>query len=312
MRSRLLILPLAAGLLALAGCDFEDFAGGSSDRYTEDFHYSYPLKPGGHITLENFNGSVEISGWDQNTVDVSGTKYAATVALRDAIKIEIQPSADSVYIRTIRPFERRGNMGARYVLKVPRQVQLDRITSSNGPIRVNDVDGGARLKTSNGGIRVANLKGSLDGATSNGSIEAQNIDGSATLKTSNGRVHADAVRGALDAATSNGGINVQLAKADSGRPIRLETSNASIELALDAFNQNDIHASTSNGGITLRLPDSLNAQLRANTSNSSISTDFEVRTHGAMAKHHLEGTIGAGGPLLDLSTSNGGIKLLKM
>ncbi len=245
-------------------------------------------------------------------MDVSGTKYAATVALRDAIKIDIQPSADSVYIRTVRPFERRGNMGARFILKVPRQVALERIISSNGLVRIRDVDGPARLKTSNGSINVANVRGSLDASTSNGTVEAQNIDGSATLKTSNGRVHVDDVRGALEASTSNGGINVQIARADGGKPIRLQTSNAGVELALDGFSQNEVHVSTSNGSITLHLPTSVNAQVRANTSNSSISTDFDVKTAGALTKHHLEGTIGAGGPLLDLSTSNGSIKLIKM
>src|SRR5262245_57695932 len=120
---------LCAGLLVLAGCDLEDF--GSSTQYSTDFHYSYPLKSGGRVTVETFNGSVEIAGWDQETVDISGAKYGATPEARDAIKIDIAPSPDSVAIRTIRPVERR-NVGARYVLRVPRRAQLDRITTSNG------------------------------------------------------------------------------------------------------------------------------------------------------------------------------------
>src|ERR1051325_9277860 len=149
-------LSLFAGVLLLAGCDFEDFS--SSDRYSEDFHYNYSLKAGGKISLENFNGSIEISGWDQETVDVSGAKYASTPEARDAIKIQITPSAESVAIRTVKPPERR-NCGARFVLKVPRRVELERITSSNGSVRIQGVDGPARLKTSNGAMRVFNLGG---------------------------------------------------------------------------------------------------------------------------------------------------------
>src|SRR5690349_6457786 len=96
---------LCAGVLMLAGCDWEDF--GSSTQYSTDFHYSYPLNPGGHVSLENFNGSVEIAGWDQNTVDIGGAKYGATPEARDAVKIDISHAADSVSIRTIRPSERR-------------------------------------------------------------------------------------------------------------------------------------------------------------------------------------------------------------
>ena len=32
---------------------------------------------------------------------------------------------------------------------------------------------------------------------------------------------------------------------------------------------------------------------------------------GVISKHHIDGTIGNGGPMFDLSTSNGSIKILK-
>lgn len=310
MRMLTLVLPVAAGLLGLVGCDIEDLGG--SQRYSQDFHYNYALKPGARLTLENFNGSVEISGWDQNNVDISGAKYAATPELRDAIKIDVEHSADSVYIRTVRPSERRGNMGAKFIIKVPRRTQLDRITSSNGSIHVLDVEGAARLRTSNGSLRAENLRGALEAQTSNGAIDVQDLTGSATLRTTNGRVHAEEVRGALEATTSNGSIHVRLTKPEAGRPVKLETSNGGIELTLEALNQNEIRASTSNGGITLHLPGDIGANLTADTSNGSITSDFEVQTHGTINKHHLEGKIGAGGPAIDLSTSNSSIRLLKM
>jgi Putative adhesin len=279
-------LLLCAGMLALAGCDWEDF--GSSTQYTADFHYNYPLKKGGTISLENFNGSVEIAGWDQDTVDISGVKYGATPEARDAVRIDIVPSPDSIAIRTIRPSERR-NVGARYVLRVPRRAQLDRITTSNGAMRINSVDGPVRLKTSNGSLKVFNVNGNIDGGTSNGSVELENINGDCTVRTSNGRVKAQAVRGAFAASTSNG----------------------SVDAALDDLKPSGVRIGTSNGAITLRLARTVNARLMARTSNSSISTDFDVARSGTSSKHHLEGTIGTGGPVLDLSTSNGGIHVVR-
>jgi DUF4097 and DUF4098 domain-containing protein YvlB len=308
MRRRLF---LVAPLLLLGACDFEDF--GSSDRYTADFHYGpYKLKPGGRISVENLNGSIEISGWDQDTVEISGVKYAGTPELLKALKIDVVEGPDSVHIRTIRPSERRGNLGAKYVIKVPRKTELERITSSNGAIRVSDTEAPARLRTSNGAIHATNLKGNLDAQTSNGGIEVLDLEGSANLRSSNGRIHGEGVHGAFEASTSNGGINVHLAKADSGRPIKLDTSNGSIDLTLDSANQNDVIASTSNAGITVRMPPSIAARVKAHTSNASISSDFDVQVQGTISKHSLEGTIGSGGPLLDLSTSNGGIRLQKL
>ena len=55
MRAKFILPAIAAGLVVLAGCDIEDL--GSFQRYHEDFHYNYPLKPGGRLTVEGFNGS---------------------------------------------------------------------------------------------------------------------------------------------------------------------------------------------------------------------------------------------------------------
>ena len=61
---RAICIPIAA--LFLAGCDDIDLDGfGGSQRYKEDFHFSYPLTAGGTLRVERFNGSVEISGWER-------------------------------------------------------------------------------------------------------------------------------------------------------------------------------------------------------------------------------------------------------
>ena len=94
-------------------------------------------------------------------------------------------------------------------------------------------------------------------------------------------------------------------------PVRLESSNGHIDLTMDAVRE--VKATTSNSSITVHMPSSANATLDAHTSNSSISCDFDVSVHGGMiSKHRLEGNIGKGGPLLDLGTSNGSIKFLKL
>ncbi len=309
-RNPALAAAIGLSLVLLAGCDLEDI--GSSERYASDFHYSYPLKEGGTVTLETFNGSVDISGSDSNTVEINGTKYANSPEARDAIKIDIQSTPGAVYIRTIRPSTFHGNLGAKFSLRVPRRVKLERVISSNGSIRVSDVEGSARMRTSNGGVRTMNLRGDLDAQTSNGGIDVQKHEGSAVLRTSNGRVHAEDVHGAIEAQTSNASINVNLLDADPSRPIRLASSNGGVDFTLRSPLRNDVRIHTSNAGITVHLPDPPNARISAQTSNGSIRTEFQVKSAGEISKHRLEGEVGSGGPLMDLSTSNGSIRLLRL
>lgn len=300
---------LGLSVFMLTAC--EDFdIGGISDRYREDFHFSFPLTAGGSVTVDNANGSVEIVGWDKNSIDIDGTKYASSEDRLRQIKIDVEPSANSVSIRTVPPMPRMGNYGARYVIHVPHKVELQNVVSSNGAIRVEAIEGRARLKTSNGTIRAFALLGSLDARTSNGSIELTDVSGDTSVHTSNGSVKADVKKGNFEATTSNGSITARLLETDS-RPVRLESSNGHIDLSMDAARE--VHADTSNSSIVVRMPANAGATVRAHTSNAPITTDFDVSVHGGLlSKHRLEGNIGSGGPLLDLGTSNGSIKILRM
>jgi len=237
---RAVILPLLA--IFLAGCDDIDLGNfGGSDRYREDFHYSYALSSGGSLRLENFNGPVEISGWDKNTIDIDGTKYANTEYRLKEMKIDIAPSANSITIRTLPPIDHRGNSGARYTIHVPRKIDLSSIVSSNGRVTVESVEGASHLRTSNGSVHATRLIGPLEVQTSNGTVEVSEIAGDTTLRSSNGTIRADVRKGRFGATTSNGSISVRLMEADSS-PVRLESSNGHIELTMDAARE--VHAST--------------------------------------------------------------------
>jgi DUF4097 and DUF4098 domain-containing protein YvlB len=271
MRAAILLPAVAAGVLFLSGCDIEDFSGA---RYDRDVHYSFPLNAGGKLTIETFNGGIDVSGWDQNTVDISGTKYGPTQDIADQIEVNVDHSPSSVSVRAQRPSIHRGNIGAKFVVKVPRTAVVDYLTTSNGGIRITDAAGPARVRTSNGGIRIAGLSGGLE------------------------------------AHTSNGGITADLDKVEG--EVKLETSNGSVEVRLPQGLRDSLRAHTSNGGITVRLPEGVDARVSAHTSNAHVTSDFDVRMQGELERHRMEGVIGKGGPLLDLSTSNGSIRLARM
>jgi len=304
----LLVPPLLAALFTLAGCDIDDFDAGWQ-HFNRDFHYSYPCSAGTRISVETFNGSVDVASWDENNVEIDGTKYGPTQAAADSLRIDIDRSAAFVAIRAIRPVERRNNQGARFTIKVPRTAVLERITATNGAIHTLDGVGPSHFRTSNGSVRVEGLRGRLDAETSNSSIELVNVEGDALIRTSNGHVEVRRLRGSLDATTSNSAITAQIDR--SPADVRANTNNGSIDLELPPDFAAGVRAHTSNSSITVHLPAAMNAHVIASTNNDSISSEFEMTVHGDISKTHLEGDIGRGGPLVDLDTSNGGIRILK-
>jgi hypothetical protein len=304
------LLPLAAATLLLSGClyigDWED-----SDTYREDFHSTHPLSAGGAVSVEVFNGSIELAGWEQNSVEVNGTKYASSKSALDQLKVDISSTPNSVRIRAVRPSDLHRHMGVRLSIRLPHKALLDLVSTSNGKIQLEDFDGHARLHTSNGGIRIIRVKGDVEARTSNGTIEAQDMDGNATFHTSNGSIRAEVGHGYLEAVTSNGSINARLSDPASAWPVRAESSNGHIELTVEG-KVPEIRASTSNSSIVLRLPASANARVRARTSHASVSSEFdELESEGSRRHSEMHGTLGTGGPLLELASSNGSIKILK-
>jgi len=247
-------------------------------------------------------------------VDISGTKYAESQQLLNALKIETSSTGNMVRIKSVRPDPRKGNLGAKYVIHVPRRTELENVQSSNGSLKVEDIDGNAYLATSNGSVQLTRINGNIDGRSSNGSAEVKDVKGTVNFRTSNGSVHGDNVTGAFEAETSNGGIRIHLRDPQVGHAIRLATSNGAIDLQVDSPGQNEVVASTSNGSIVVRMPGSTRANLHAATnSNGSVRSDFDILVHGGeISKHRLDGAIGGGGPKIDLSTSNGNISLIRI
>ncbi len=284
MYGRTLLLTLAAIPLLV---------GQEKPRVQAEFHQSYPMQPGSKLTVDNLNGSVEISGWDQSTLDVSATRYAETQPLLDGLKIDIAVGSGGAVIRTLPPLE-SGNVGVKYVIKVPRRAELTDIRSSNGAIRINEIEGDASLRTSNGSVHASKTRGKLEIATSNGAVQVQSIEGETSVQTSNGAIQADLQ-------DSRGGA------------VRLTTSNGGVELKLGTVTSSEVTAATSNGSITVRIPASAGARVKAETSrNSRVASEFEVRMEGENTPSHLEGVVGTGGPQLHLTTSQGSIQLLKL
>ena len=126
--------------------------------------------------------------------------------------------------------------------------------------------------------------------------------------TVNGAVDVEGLRSDVEARTVNGSVSIRT----SGLA-QASTVNGSITATLGVASlTRDLEFSTVNGGIDVSLPAGVAADLDARTTNGGIHSDFGVLTHGSQDRHRLRGTIGGGGPDLDLSTVNGRISLREL
>jgi hypothetical protein len=286
---------------------------GDFDRVSEDFHYSHDLQPGGQLDLETDNGAIDITGWDQNRIDISGQKYAPSKAELQQVKVVIQVEGDNVKIRTDHPrgSSWHGGYGARYQIRVPRRIALGLVQSTNGAITFEDLIGPGHVQTTNGSVSLTRIEGDYDAHTTNGSVHVQDSSGNVRLHSTNGAIRGNLKKGSVIAETTNGGVDFTVDSPSPSQAFRLHSTNGGITLRLTSFSDNAIKAETTNGGITLRIPGDTNAMLSANNSNSSITTDLTLSGSVNESKHHVSGQLGSGGPLIELHTSTGGIHIEK-
>jgi DUF4097 and DUF4098 domain-containing protein YvlB len=306
MARKLAVASSIFSLTLLGSCD----ANGDFGQVTEDFHYSYPLESGGQLELNNVNGSVEISGWDRDSIDVSGTKYASDQAALHDINVKVSASGNRANVTADMPGTRwHGSRGVRFHVRVPRKIMLERAETTNGSVTVEDLEGGGRIRSTNGKLSLARLSGDYDVQTTNGSIQIDDCSGLEKAETTNGAIRGRIKHGAIQAQSTNGTLDMAVDKPSDSRPMRLSTTNGSLTLALAEFHGNPINAETSHGSVTLRLPNDTNANLDAETSMASITTDLSLSSVQERSKHALRGRLGNGGPAISASTSMGAIRI---
>jgi DUF4097 and DUF4098 domain-containing protein YvlB len=187
----------------------------------------------------------------------------------EKVTIEANGTAGSVTVDTIYPKFRNLRVSVNYTIKVPEGVRLELIRSTNGDVELIGRYGDIKAGSTNGDIKLSGSAAAADLSTTNGSINAADLTG----------------------------------------PVDAHTTNGRITLTVSAL-KGDIVAHTTNGSITARLGGEINAQLKVHTTNGHIDTSLPITIRDlSQSRRRLEGTIGSGGPLIELSTTNGSVSI---
>jgi hypothetical protein len=68
---------------------------------------------------------------------------------------------------------------------------------------------------------------------------------------------------------------------------------------------------TSDGGVEARLPQDMTAELYVHTGDGHIQLDLPVTVNGSIERSSVRGKLNGGGPLLEITTGDGSIRVSK-
>ena len=290
----------------------------SSYRHKREFRKTLDAKPGMEMSVFSRNGKIEIEKWDKDQVEIFAV-IGTNKSKEELSKINIDISVDeNIVIETRYPgYKTKKTEGEScnekdfsfwdlikkaissscggskasvdYEIKVPDYVVVSKVSTTNGKIDLEGTTGPSVLTTTNGKIEVENVEGDIEAHSTNGKIKIENANGFVSARTTNGKIEVES-EGIKDLATTNGGIEAEIKKIKENIGIR--TTNGSIKLGLDANLDAIIELHTTNGGIDL--------------------DDITLEVTSIHKKKHIEGKMGEGGPEINVSTTNGSIKIRKL
>jgi len=180
----LVLISTAAGILAAAD--------------SKDIHKTFPLDSRGSVTIDTYKGSIHVTTWDRNEVDVSvrieedGEVFAQSVKRADvrfdASPRDVRMKSDNqwFFLDGVPPLYQ-------YTVKMPRTASL-------------------RIKDYKSESDISDLAADLQVSTYKGSLQLRNFAGGLTVDTYKGDIHADfaAVTAPVRIDTYKGDIDLRM------------------------------------------------------------------------------------------------------
>ena len=195
---------------------------------TESFDEAYEISPGTRFEILNRDGSIDITGWDKSRIGIHAIKKTRWGGKLENVEINVSPGME-FRVETVHVV-RNPKVSVSYDVKVPFNLIVKRVRTSNGEIELEGTHGDIEVETSNGAIEIEGSEGDIDACTSNGAIELKfdaGLNADIEAKTSNGKIKLDDVE-VLVKEISKSSLRGKIGK--GGKKISCRTSNGTIVL----------------------------------------------------------------------------------
>lgn len=263
-RLRTSLVVAALATLPAAGCQV-----GRGPSHTDDsFQWRGTVAPGGWVRIRDLNGSVRVARAPGREVLITATKRWRG---RRPQEVQLVAVPEPGGVTACALWGDDGECSAeRYESRGGHRSWFQQVVRKRSSVTVDYVvalPAGVRVdaRTTNGRVTIADASAEVIAHTVNGSVTVGASSGPVRAKSVNG-----SVRARLESLLATGGV--------------------------------ELH--TVNGSVAALLPSGANADVRLETTNGKVSSDFALTLQQG-DRRSLRGTLGSGGQRVSLETVNG-------
>jgi hypothetical protein len=262
-----------------------------------------------HVSVRNIAGTVSITAWDRNEVEVTGrlgdgTKPLAITGSNDELEIKVQPQSGSGLFN----WGGDSRMAPTTLeLHVPRAASLA-VNVISAPLVIDGLDGGKiEVNAVSGKVRINARTPSLSVDNVSGGIELAGRAEKAELQTVSGDILAPSLGGEAELQTISGHIR---ASGGPWRKLTLSTVSGDVQLNGGITHDGSLDIDSMSGDIQLQLPSTSSATLHASSFSGDLRSDFgapKESDHGPGSS--LQTTIGDGHGKINIETFSGDLRV---
>jgi len=272
----------------------------------EEVDETLDAAPDGQVDISNIAGSITVTGWSRDAVEVTGTLG------RNVEELIFERKKDKVTVKVKVPRHGGRGIDSDLHINVPQNSSID-VSAVSADIDVTDVLGEQRLHTVSGDVSSESAGNDVEAESVSGDVEVDGdkSDTETIASTVSGDVTLFRVSGTVSAESVTGRVIV-----DEGSFSRVDLNVVNGELLFQAGLRKGgkLSAETVNGAVDVELVGDVSAKIDVSTVNGRIRNCFgpePERTSKYAPGWSLRFTEGDGDGRVDISTVNGGVKLCR-
>lgn len=272
---------------------------------------SHDASPTAHVTISNIAGSVNVTAWDRNEVQVGGqlgegARPLSITGSNGNLSIKVERQGGSGWLNW---GDRTRMAPTTLELHVPRAASLD-IDVVSAPLVIDGIDGGdIQVNTVSGKARINAHTPSLKVDSVSGAIELAGQAEQAELQTVSGEILAPALGSNVKLQTISGRIQVA---GGPWRQLTLSTVSGDVQLSGGLAADGNLSIDSMSGDVQLQLPAGTSASLHASSFSGDLRSDFgtpKEPEHGPGSS--LDVRLGDGRGKINIETFSGDLRVRK-
>ncbi len=258
----------------------------------------------GHVDIINISGSIEVYGWSNSRVEVTGE-------LGEKVdELILERDGDKVLVKVKVPRNNSNNISSDLTIRVPEGSSID-VSTVSADITVEEVGGEQHLHTVSGDVVTQAAGSDVSAQAVSGDVDVTGDGGEAETQanTVSGDVTIVGVSGSVGAEAVSGDVTV---RDGSFERASLNTVNGEIEFEAGLENDGKLTVESVNGDVDILFDGDVSARFDIETFNGDINNCFgpvAERTSKYAPGWELRFTQGDGDGRVTISTLNGDIDL---